>query len=355
MTFPVQLDRPTETETMRTTLALLTCMLGLAAACASDSSQRTQVSDPAIPPPLHLSTTAYQAAAVFSLPETPPQELPGLHHVYVLSEQIISGAEPVGDEAFLKLQSMGVKTILSVDGKVPDHQTAAKYGIRYVHVPIQYSGITEDERLKIAKTFRELEGPFYTHCYHGKHRGPAGAAIGRIVIDGIPRDEAIAEMRQWAQTSPNYEGLFEVIAVGEIPTASQTRAFAFDFEPEHKFEGVRSGMIPMARNWDHIKDAKKNGWLPDPKHPDVVPLQEAIQLHGLFAGLTELKETKDHPEDFRNWMQQGRDASERLQRSLSLCSQEEDGFAVGDWKAEAEEAYKLLADSCSSCHAVYRD
>ena len=49
------------------------------------------------------------------------------------------------------------------------------------------AGINEDEIAMIAKTFREVEGPFYVHCYHGKHRGPAAAAIGRVALDGLGR------------------------------------------------------------------------------------------------------------------------------------------------------------------------
>ena len=45
-----------------------------------------------------------------------------------------------------RLADMGVKTILSVDGKTPDVEAAKKLGMRYVHVPIQYRGITESER-----------------------------------------------------------------------------------------------------------------------------------------------------------------------------------------------------------------
>ena len=63
------------------------------------------------------------------------------------------------------------------------------------------------------KTFRELDGPFYVHCFHGKHRGPAAAAaLGRIAVDGVPREQAIAEMRQWCGTSEKYEGLYRTIA-----------------------------------------------------------------------------------------------------------------------------------------------
>jgi len=350
-----EFDRPLTTAHMRNQLALLTCLLGLAAACAGAAPRRSQVSDPAVPPPLDLSTTAYQAAAVIELPTVAPEERPGLHHVYRLSDQIISGAEPAGVEAFAELQSMGVRTVLSVDGKVPDHEVAALYGIRYVHVPIQYSGISEDELAKISKTFRELDGPFYVHCFHGKHRGPAAAAIGRVVLDGIPRDQAIAEMRQWCSTSSKYEGLYETVATAPIPSTAKTKTYDFNFEPAHQFTGIRSGMIPMARTWDMIKLLKKNGWQPDPEHPDLVALQEATQLHQIFASMHGLDEMKAHTDDFRRWMDQGYAASERLQRALSSCSEDEDTFDAGGWRSEALEAYESLADSCSSCHAVYRD
>ncbi len=341
---------------MRKNLALLCALVGLAVSCAQGPEQRRDVDDPAVPPPILLNSTAYEAAAVIPLPDTKAAELPGLHHVYFLGDEIISGAEPVGDEAFAEMQKLGVKTILSTDGKVPDYETAAKYGIRYVHVPIQYSGITEDERMRIAKTFREMEGPFYVHCFHGKHRGPAGAAIGRIVIDGIPRDQAIAEMRQWCGTSPKYEGLYEVVAIGHIPTAIETANYDYDFAPEHSFEGLRGGMVAMARKFDNFKLVlRKNDWKPDPAHPDIDPLQEAIQLHKLYADLVELHDTTTRPADYQQWMQQGLEGSERLQRAMSSCSQDQDEFVAGGWKQEAEEAYKLIADSCASCHAEYRD
>ena len=57
---------------------------------------------------------------VHALPERAPEEFPGLHNVYELSANIISGSEPHGQEALETLAQMGVKTILSVDGKEPE-------------------------------------------------------------------------------------------------------------------------------------------------------------------------------------------------------------------------------------------
>ena len=91
-----------------------------------------------IAPPLELSGSAYDRAGDVQLPTASAEEGPGLHNVYHLSDSIISGSEPAGRAAFEELAAMGVKTILSVDGAVPDAETASELGMRYVHVPIQY-------------------------------------------------------------------------------------------------------------------------------------------------------------------------------------------------------------------------
>ena len=127
---------------MLRTQSLLLTVLG-AAACSSPSDApssevHTSVNAPDVPPPITLTTSAYDAATEVSLPKLAPVETDGLHNVYRLSDDIISGSEPHGEAALEDIARMGVKTILSVDGKVPDAETAEKYGMRYVHVAIQY-------------------------------------------------------------------------------------------------------------------------------------------------------------------------------------------------------------------------
>src|SRR5690606_22494127 len=203
--------------------------LGALVACATSGKNGTQGPPP--PPPLKIEGSAYEAAAVVRLPDAMAAEGSGLHYVYHLRPNVISGSEPHGDDPLAELARMGVKTVLSVDGQAPDHQTAAKYGLRYVHIPIQYKGITQEEMLKIAKTFREAEGPFYVHCFHGKHRGPAAAAIGRILLDGAPREVAAAEMRQWCGTGAEYDGLYRAVLTQELPDADATARLDYDMPP----------------------------------------------------------------------------------------------------------------------------
>ncbi|MFQ5845810.1 MAG: hypothetical protein ACE5JG_12575, partial [Planctomycetota bacterium] len=240
--------------------------------------------------------------------------------------------------------------ILSGDGKVPDAETAARHGMRYVHVPIHYRGITERELVRIVKTFRELKGPFYVHCFHGKHRGPAAAAVGRLVLDGVSRERAIAEMRQWCGTSDKYEGLYQAVAAQEIPSPEQTRRYAWDFPAAHHIEGFRKGMIGVSRAFDHLKALSGREWKPDPDHPDVDPVNEADKLAGLFERLGGLDELRARPADFLEWTGEAAREARRLNGALADLER-------GDGKARgpAGRSFRALKKLCDTCHVDYRN
>ncbi len=342
----------------RTALAAsLALLFGSTNACStgSDATDRGRGSQaaparPAVPPPIaELEVSAYETALKVSLPETQPEEIPGLHNVYRLGDSIVSGAEQHDENAFRRLQDMGVRTILSVDGKVPDEELAAKYGMKYVHVPIQYRGITEDELTKIAKTFREQPGPFYVHCFHGQHRGPAAAEVGRLVLDGIPRELAIAEMRQWCGTSGSYEGLYQTIAAGDIPDAERTQALDWDFPAAQTFEGFRSAMVELSRADDNLKYLSKRQWLAGAEHPDADPLNEAAKLATVFRATAAIDTVLDRPADFLQWMEQSVGAADELCDTIRA-------WKTGEVELEAvDAAYGRVRGLCTSCHSDYRN
>lgn len=323
-------------------------------ACSSTSlpataAQPQKPADSATPPA--TPTLAYDLAGKMQLPKVAPREVHGLHNVFQLSAQIVSGSEPHGEEAFAELQKLGVKTILSVDGKVPEAELATKYGMRYVHVPIQYKGISDDELLRIAKTFREVPGPFYVHCFHGKHRGPAAAAVGRVVLDAVPREQALAEMRQWCGTAKSYEGLFRTIATQPIPTAQQTASLAWSFPAAQPLGGFREGMIEAARADDHLKALMGRGWQADPAHPDVDAANEATKLADVLAQCAKLEDVTTQPKDFQDWMATAVRESAALRDALTGQRKE----ANPKLKDLADGAYKKLAKGCADCHATYRN
>lgn len=311
---------------------------------------RTPAEAPPPPVPLALSTSAYEAAIRTVLPEQPALDHEDLHNVFFLSENIISGGEPHSEEALERLAGWGVRTILSVDGKAPMVDAARRHGMRYVHVPIQYAGITEEQTLRIAKTFRELEGPFFVHCFHGQHRGPAGAEIGRLVLDGIPREQAIAEMRQWLGTSPSYEGLYQTIACQPLPDAAASSGLAWDFTPAVESKGLRGAMIFAARTQDNLKALKKVAWKTDPSHPDLVGTQEAGRLAEAF------KNGSDDPVVL-GWEPEYRALYASIVADSLALEQALTDLAKGraEAQAEADALVDSLGRTCKSCHKDKRD
>ncbi|MDB2575807.1 hypothetical protein N9243_00480 [bacterium] len=328
-------------------VAVISCQAGEGGVrVESAGSVTTQVA-----PPLPLEGSAWDAAGAFALPEVPPGNYPGLHNVYRFSDRIITGSEPVDREALAQLGAWGVKTILSVDGKAPDVEGAEQLGLRYVHVPIQYKGITEEQVLQIAKAFRELEAPFYVHCYHGRHRGPAAAAIGSVALDGLNRDRAIAEMRHWCTTAKKYEGLYLTVATAEFPTAVETAAYDFDFASAQGTSGLREAMITLTRSWDEVKLVRKNGWQPSADHPDIDPLRSASTVLQHLDACAAMDETATFADDFREWLTDSREGTGKMVELLTDCR-----AAPGvDRSAELELVYEAVAESCLECHSVYRN
>ena len=340
------------------TVALASGVAAALAACSVGASPRggeraVGSGGRALPPvssPIGPVDNAYVLASKVVLPVTKPGEEPGLHNVFRLSGNVISGSEPDGEAAFEHLAALGVRTVLSVDGKVPDAATAAKHGMRYVHIPIEYRGLTDEELLQLAKTFRECEAPIYAHCFHGKHRGPAAAAVGRLVLDGAGRERAIAEMRQWCGTAPEYEGLYRDVAAKLMPSEAETSAYAFDFPAARRFGGFREAMVDVARRDDALKLLLARDWAVDPAHPDVDALNEATKLATTLAASRSEADAAARPDDFQRWLAQSAELSARLAAQIEAVRASEP-----DALDASRRTYAELAKTCVACHAQHRN
>ncbi len=285
---------------------------------------------------------AFTAAAKETLPVQKAGDYEGLHNVFQLSSNITVGSEP-STEGLHAMQKLGIKTIISVDGKVPDAATARSLGMRYVHIPIQYKTLTDEEIAVLAKTFRECEAPFFVHCFHGKHRGPAASAIGRRALDGAGPERAIAEMRQWSGTAADYEGLYAAVLTKVVPDAAATRTVAFNFPEAEMPEGVPAWMSRMERMNDALKRMAANAWKPDPHHPDLVPLEAAKNLASLTAS-DWCQGEKAMTAEMAALQKDAVRASEALVAVLS----------TGDNAAKSA-AHKNVLQSCTACHKLYRN
>ena len=130
-----------------------------------------------------------------------------LKNVIRVSPRILSGAEPASASAFAELKRLGVRTVVSVDSVAPEVELARRFGLRYVHIPIAYDGVHESARRSLVRVVKTCETPLYIHCHHGRHRGPAAAAIAQIADTGMPGSEAVRLM-EIAGSSEEFAGLY---------------------------------------------------------------------------------------------------------------------------------------------------
>jgi len=178
--------------------------------------------------------------------------VPNLRHP---SPRIYSSGMPEGDEAFRELAALGIKTVISVDGERPNVEAAHKAGLRYVHLPVPYSGIPANRELEISEAVRDLDGPVLIHCHHGKHRGPAAAAIARIALGDCTNVEAVAEMKA-AGTDPHYEGLFASVSSFRAPSTPPPSVRFFVFPERAPPEPLVTAMVENDHRLDRLKAGK---------------------------------------------------------------------------------------------------
>ncbi|HJQ79740.1 MAG TPA: hypothetical protein VJ828_07280, partial [Lacipirellulaceae bacterium] len=251
--------------------------------------------DPSVPATMPPETSG--AAPGNDSTKKPNAEPAGLHNLINVTSRLYSGSEPHGEEGIASLQMLGVKTIVSVDGAKPKVELARKYGLRYVHVPIGYDGIHEEAGQMLARLVREAEGPIYLHCHHGKHRGPAAAAVACIAGGDMSTDEAI-EFLVRAGTSKDYAGLWRDVKAYTRPPANAKLPELVEVAEVGSFAAA---MSQVDRAFDSVKLSRDAKWTVPAEHPDIVPAQEALLLQeGLHEAARNLGD--GHDAQFKKWL-----------------------------------------------------
>jgi hypothetical protein len=268
----------------------------------------------------------------------------GLPNVFPVTQKLWSGGLPEGDAGFDELESLGIKTIISVDGAAPDVARARARGMRYVHLPVAYHGIGRVEQLALARAVQDLDGPIYLHCHHGMHRGPAAAASAAVVLGSLTPAEGELFLRT-AGTAPSYAGLYRCVreAAPADPVALAAAPAAF---PEvAQTPGFIKAMAAAQDAYDHLAEIEDAGWMAPPAHPDLVPIDEAGRLENLLRAMTGDPEVAQYPAAFAG----------ALAEATRLAQELEDAIAARAPAARLTARLKAVNDSCKSCHVQYRD
>lgn len=278
-------------------------------------------------------------------------EVAGIENVYRLSPRLYSGGDARGAEALGALKALGIKTLISVDGAAPDVETARALGLRYVHLPIGYDSVPREQAIRLVQALRTLPGPVYVHCHHGKHRGPAAAAICGMATEGWTHEHALDWMKR-AGTSPDYRGLYASALEFRIPTEEELRAIGVDALPERApIPPLVEVMIQVDERWDHLKAAQKTGFDVPPDQPDIDPPHEALQLVELFRELARRPETADRGPEFVAAV----NAAERGAKDLEDVLQVLKTGPSPETRQRADAVFQTASKMCTTCHARFRD
>jgi protein tyrosine phosphatase (PTP) superfamily phosphohydrolase (DUF442 family) len=272
-------------------------------------------------------------------------------NLFQISKKVYSGGLPAGEKAFEELKSLGVMTVISVDGAMPDVESAEKAGLRYIHLPHGYDGISETRVLEIAKAIAESPGPVLVHCHRGKHRSPAASAVACTAIGEIKPEQAI-KVLEVAGTGKNYLGLFAAAKNAKSVDPRVIRDLKVEFKSKMPAPPLVEAMGELEVNLERLELLEKNHFQPLATQPDLEPSHLALLLREGYTELLRRPELKSKPEAFQQMMREAEASAKSVEAALvdwktaKYAGSPPSGFASH---------FGALSQSCKKCHEAFRD
>ena len=286
----------------------------------------------------------------FSPGAVPIKDPEGVQNLYLLGTNVYSGSTPEGDKGFEALAKLGVKTIISVDGARPDATRAKKFGIRYVHLPHGYDGISRNLQLQLAKAATELDGPLYVHCHHGKHRGPTAAAIICMTKDSW--DSVQAE--QWlkaAGTATNYSGLYETVRSFKKPLPEELKALHSDFPEIATVSALVDSMVEIDQTWERLEAIRDAQYRIPKEHPDIRPPNEAVILWEHYREAQRVPDITNYDPGLLLRLKAAEDEAHTAAQLLRRFS----ANPTADLRNRLDAAFDAMGNRCTTCHKAHRN
>ncbi len=322
----------TALKTLGLTLALL--ILG-----CSERPRATQTSQ---------ASSADEASAESSVQKLTAQHLP---NAWRLHSKVISGGLPEGTAAFQELKDLGVKTIISVDGAKPDVELAHQFGLKYVHLPHGYDGVPTERARELAKAVKELEGPIYIHCHHGKHRSPTAATVACIGT-GLLKPEMGLQILKMAGTGENYRGLYLSAAQAVRFDDALLDALQVEFRESVDLPPIADAMVKIEHCFDHLKQLDKSQWVVESQQPESDPAHMALLLREHYTELLRSNDLSRQPAGFIDLVAACELEAQELEKSMSQWKDQRYARPAPD---RVTKGFAAVAASCTSCHKRFRD
>lgn len=278
----------------------------------------------------------------------------GLHHVFRLTERVYSGSQPESEDALAGLARLGITTVVSVDGALPDVEAARRHGLRYIHLPVGYDGISSNRVAQLAQA-GSLPGKIYVHCHHGRHRGPAAAAIMSRLASGWSAAEGEAFLRL-AGTAPDYAGLYRSVRELPRPASAPVGTAGTDLPERTPSTPVVGAMVEIDRLFDSLKKLGATGWTsPSPGKAGGIPSQvgreTAVLLWEQFRELGRHPDTTSRPAGYQSMLAEAETAAAALQAAWSAGPEAGEAVSATVFDAHLER----LNQACLACHRRHRN
>ncbi len=270
--------------------------------------------------------------------ETPHESMP--ENFLQVAADLYSGGEPRGTAMFEALARRGIRTAISVDGLAPDVDTARRFGIEYIHIPIGYDCIQPEAAAAIAKVLQDKPGPFYIHCHHGKHRGPAMAAIALRLETGCT-DDVVEEWLTRAGVGEAYRGLWHDALAFE---SADIDGLSVELREKTEVSDMAGAMVELGRVWERLKTCAAANWEVPTDQAEVSPAHEALMLDEHFRELVRAADAASEVDGVTRGLREAAVESRRLRDAL----QDSD-------LPTASESYEALQKSCKNCHRAWRN
>lgn len=277
--------------------------------------------------------------------------LPNLIRVH---PQVYSGGLPIGREAFAELAAMGVRTIVSVDGARPDVELAKAAGLRYVHLPHGYDGISDAQALMLVKAVKELPGPLYIHCHHGKHRSPAAASVA-CVGAGLMEPGQAVPLLELAGTSPHYRGLYRAAERSRSVAADHLQQLPEDFPEQAVVPQLTAVMVELEHLLDSLLTSAATGWKPTRSDTQLDGPQAALLLREHYTELLRVEEVQQRSPAFLRSLKEAEEHARALEQALLPDSPSSVELSNRSSQAELTLLLNRIQADCKACHLLHRD
>ncbi|MFM2095495.1 MAG: hypothetical protein RIS70_2619 [Planctomycetota bacterium] len=262
----------------------------------------------------------------------------GIENMFKLGKRIYSGGEPTAEASFEKLKEMGVVAIVSVDAARPNVELAKKYGLRYVHVPMGYDGISTNAQGSLIRVMREIDGPVFVHCHHGRHRGPAAAAIACLASSDFTVEQA-KQFLEKAGTGKQYAGLWRDVAKFRQPDA---KAKLPELRSVVEERSLASSMAAVDRYFEKIVEAEKQRDASATRTTSVFAENLPLLREELLESARH--DVSDRPAEVKTG----------LLETAQLVNQLEDA-SKQNRRESITRVLGQLQRSCTDCHKKFRD